>query len=203
MKKHKEKRAALLLHSTVLASYALLSLLLTWPLVLHLSSALPAVRNELGVDVFQNVWNMWWTRQALVDLSNPYWTPVLIYPQGASLTLHTLNLPLGLLAAPLLPLIFEMVKGLPSGQISLMRTVPASVPSLRHNSVSSFPLEKKRVLPPAVICEINPEPEEKLLMILVPASVPSLFHKSPAPKPRLVMKKRALLTTVESSSGAI
>ncbi|MDW8144737.1 MAG: hypothetical protein RMJ48_00310 [Roseiflexaceae bacterium] len=38
-----------------------------------------------------NVWNLWWLRQALLTGANPYFTPMLYHPQGASLLLHTLN----------------------------------------------------------------------------------------------------------------
>jgi hypothetical protein len=87
----------------VLASIA------TWPLLLHLPTRLPAMPTELSQDLWQNVWNIWWVRHALlVEQTNPYTTGMLFYPQGASLSLHTLNLPLSLGGLPLLS-VFDIV----------------------------------------------------------------------------------------------
>ncbi len=92
-------------HLAALLIYALLAVLLTWPLLPALASHLPALPGEQGADVWQNVWNLWWVRQSvLIEPTNPYTTDVLFYPLGASLYLHTLNLPQGLLAMPLLSL---------------------------------------------------------------------------------------------------
>jgi hypothetical protein len=90
----------------VVAWYALLAMVITWPLPLHLTTALPANPTELSQDLWQNAWNMWWVREAVVErFTNPYTTDMLFYPHGASLFLHTLNLPLGVVAIPLFPLI--------------------------------------------------------------------------------------------------
>ncbi|RRR75773.1 MAG: hypothetical protein EI684_03995 [Candidatus Viridilinea halotolerans] len=67
--------------------YLALALLMTWPTVLYLTSAVPGN----GFDTWQNMWNMWWLREALLTGSNPYFTPYLYYPHGASLLLQTLN----------------------------------------------------------------------------------------------------------------
>lgn len=93
-------------HSVALILYSTLACLATWPLVLHTTTHFPAVSNELSQDLWQNVWNVWWVQQALfVYHTTPYHTPVLFYPQGASLALHTLNLPLALVGLPLLPVL--------------------------------------------------------------------------------------------------
>ncbi len=45
-------------------------------------------------DHAQNIWNLWWTKVSLLDLhSNPFHTGLLLYPDGADLYFHTLNLP--------------------------------------------------------------------------------------------------------------
>ncbi|NJN68500.1 MAG: hypothetical protein HC884_18215 [Chloroflexaceae bacterium] len=97
------RRHHLLPHLAALVIYSTLAGIATWPLLLHLPTHLPAMPNELSQDLWQNVWNVWWVRQALlVEHTNPYTTGMLFYPQGASLYLHTLNLPLGLAGLPLL-----------------------------------------------------------------------------------------------------
>lgn len=88
-------------HLAALLLYSLLAVLLTWPLVLHLQTHLPALPGELGQDVWQNSWNVWWVSHALlVQHTNPYHTNMLYYPEGASLALHTLNLPVCLIGIP-------------------------------------------------------------------------------------------------------
>lgn len=81
--------------------YSLLAVAITWPLVLHLDTRLPALPGELGQDVWQNSWNVWWVNYAIMtEHTNPYYTDMLYYPQGASLALHTLNLPVCLIGIP-------------------------------------------------------------------------------------------------------
>jgi len=67
--------------------YLALAILMTWPLALYLTRAIPGN----AFDSWQNMWNLWWLRRALIHGDNPYVTPMLYYPQGASLLLHTLN----------------------------------------------------------------------------------------------------------------
>ncbi|MFN8458216.1 MAG: hypothetical protein U0401_26790 [Anaerolineae bacterium] len=73
----------------VLAAYFLLTILMTWPTVLHLSDGIPGD----GFDGWQNYWNMWWVKKALLELrTSPYFTDYLYPPSGASLLFHTLNI---------------------------------------------------------------------------------------------------------------
>ncbi|HRA65870.1 MAG TPA: hypothetical protein PL187_07590, partial [Caldilinea sp.] len=70
---------ALLLAATLLA---------TWPLALNLTTAIPGD----SFDGWQNYWNQWWIKQALVDhITNPLVTDLLYYPTGVTLYFHTLN----------------------------------------------------------------------------------------------------------------
>ena len=84
-------------HILVLLCYTLLTLLMTYPLILNFFTHVPG-----GGDAFQNLWNLWWVRKSIVDLStSPYYTDYLFYPTGISLTFHTLSLFNSLLAIPL------------------------------------------------------------------------------------------------------
>ena len=72
-----------------LIAYLALTILLTWPAALHLTNAIPGD----GFDGWQNYWNLWWVKQALLVLeTNPYFTDYLYAPAGVSLLFHTLNI---------------------------------------------------------------------------------------------------------------
>ena len=78
----------LAIHLTVLVAYLLLTLVMTWPLVTQLTTAIPGD----SFDGWQNYWNQWWIKVALVDrLQNPFTTDLLYYPTGVGLYFHTLN----------------------------------------------------------------------------------------------------------------
>lgn len=74
-------------HAAALLCFVLVALLTTWPLALHITTTVPGD----GVDAWQNIWNMWWLKRALLEGRNPFITDALYYPDGASLLLHTLN----------------------------------------------------------------------------------------------------------------
>jgi len=66
----------------------LLTLVLTYPTVTHFLSAIPGD----SFDGWQNFWNLWWIRQAvLVEHRHPFFTDMLYHPTGVSLLFHTLN----------------------------------------------------------------------------------------------------------------
>jgi hypothetical protein len=98
---HKEFR-----YLVPLFGYGLVSVIATWPLVFHLRGWVPG----LG-DWGQNMWALWWTRQALLTLAqSPFFTHYLFYPEGVTLLFHPLDLSDGLLAIP--------VYGLLGGDVS-------------------------------------------------------------------------------------
>jgi hypothetical protein len=81
-----------------LLAYTLLTLGMTYPLARHFFTAIPGD----GFDGWQNLWNLWWMRQALlVEHRSPYFTDLLYYPTGVSLLFHTLNPFNGLISLPL------------------------------------------------------------------------------------------------------
>lgn len=81
----------------VLLTYTLLTALMTWPLVTHLTNAIPGD----SFDGWQNYWNLWWVKTALLDgLRSPFVTDLLYYPTGVNLYFHTLNPFNGLLTLP-------------------------------------------------------------------------------------------------------
>lgn len=71
-----------------LAGYVLLTLGMTYPLVTQFAAAIPGD----GFDGWQNYWNLWWVKVALLEQhTQPWFTDVLYYPTGVELLFHTLN----------------------------------------------------------------------------------------------------------------
>ena len=88
-----------------LAAYAVLAAIATYPLVLHLRTAIPGAD-----DAFQFYWNLWWVKRARVVLHvNPYAIGDLYFPYGAHLYFHTLNLLQDVIALPI-----ALLLGLPA-----------------------------------------------------------------------------------------
>ena len=70
---------------------------MTYPLVAHFGAAIPGD----GFDGWQNYWNLWWVKTALLDLhQSPYFTHYLYYPTGTGLLFQTLNIFNSLLTLP-------------------------------------------------------------------------------------------------------
>ncbi len=81
-----------------LGAYLLFSLILTWPLAAHGAQAIPGD----SFDGWQNFWNLWWVKIALLDHhASPYFTPLLYHPTGVSLWFQTLNIFNGLTSLPI------------------------------------------------------------------------------------------------------
>jgi len=77
--------------------YLLVSIFVTWPLILHLRGWVPGIG-----DWGQNMWALWWTRESLLSLAqHPFFTNYLFYPQGVTLLFHPVDVSDGLLAIPL------------------------------------------------------------------------------------------------------
>jgi len=73
----------------VIIAYFLLTVAMTWPTALHVADAIPGD----GFDGWQNYWNLWWVKEALLKLgTNPFFTDYLYPPTGVSLLFHTLNI---------------------------------------------------------------------------------------------------------------
>jgi len=96
------KRVSWREHAVALGLYLLLTVLLTYPLVLRFATHVPGD----GSDDPALVWNLWWVRHAIVDLhSNPLVCGHLFYPLGIDLTFYTLTIINGFASVPLQPLI--------------------------------------------------------------------------------------------------
>lgn len=84
-------------HAAALLAYVLLTVVMTWPLATALTQAIPGD----GFDGWQNYWNLWWVKVALVErVQSPYFTDLLYYPTGVALYFHTLNPFNGLASLP-------------------------------------------------------------------------------------------------------
>ena len=83
-----------------LSGYLVLSLIVMAPVLPVFTTALPG-GPIADVDGWQNVWNLWWVHRAVTTATNPFFTPLLFYPQGVDLTLQTLNISNGILFLPI------------------------------------------------------------------------------------------------------
>ena len=93
-------------HLWAVLGYFVLALIVTYPAALHFTSAVPG---DLIADRVQNLWNLWWIREAFGRLANPYHTDLLYYPYGVDLYYHTLGLPQGIMG-----LVPQLLWGLPA-----------------------------------------------------------------------------------------
>ena len=66
--------------------YLVLTICMTFPLVLHMGSSVPAGAG----DIWQNYWNFWWWKKCLLELrQSPYHSQLLFHPSGADVIFHT------------------------------------------------------------------------------------------------------------------
>ena len=81
----------------VLLAFLALTLVATYPLPLHVTSAIPG-----GGDSWIYYWNLWWVKRAFHLGISPYATTDIHFPYGTSLYFHTLNIAGDLFALPIL-----------------------------------------------------------------------------------------------------
>ncbi|RME43497.1 MAG: hypothetical protein D6796_13015, partial [Caldilineae bacterium] len=85
------------LHLLTLTAYTLLTVFFTWPTAARLTTAIPGD----GFDGWQNYWNQWWIKEALLNRHTHFFYTDLLYPpEGVSLIFHTLNFFNGLWTLP-------------------------------------------------------------------------------------------------------
>jgi hypothetical protein len=89
----------------VMLGHLALTALFTFPLILNFGTRMPG---ELIEDRDQNLWNLWWVRESLLNFRNPFRTDFIYFPESTSLNFHTLHPLNGLLSAPV-QLLFGMV----------------------------------------------------------------------------------------------
>ncbi len=88
-------------HLVALGLYTILALLLTWPLILHLTTHVPGVP-QWAFDESTFVWNIWHFKHALIDnLQSPLHSELIWFPLGIDLILYTYNFYHVLAAMPL------------------------------------------------------------------------------------------------------
>jgi hypothetical protein len=90
-------------HILVIIAYFVLALVLTFPLVLSFNSRVVGWdRGDWG----QNIWGFWWLKTSLLRLGqSPFYTDFMFYPEGISLSLHTLEMTASLIVMPIYMLV--------------------------------------------------------------------------------------------------
>ena len=79
----------------LLAAYLLFSVYATWP-------ALPDIGRGvmLGQDASASIWNLWWVKESLFHLHNPFFTHQILAPEGTYLSYDALEPLAGILLLP-------------------------------------------------------------------------------------------------------
>jgi hypothetical protein len=89
-------------HTIVLSLYTVLTLVLTWPLMIHLTTHVPGVA-QWAFDESTFLWNIWYFKHSVVDLGqSPLHSELIWYPLGIDLILYTYNFFHALVAQPLM-----------------------------------------------------------------------------------------------------
>jgi len=89
------------IHLLIIGLYLVLSLALTYPLVLRFTTHVPGSATW-AFDEYTFLWNMWWFKYSIFDLqTNPLYSSFIFYPLGISLVLYTYHLQNALLSVPL------------------------------------------------------------------------------------------------------
>ncbi|MDA1315516.1 MAG: hypothetical protein O2968_19480 [Acidobacteria bacterium] len=66
--------------------YLGLAVAMTWPLAADFAGSVPAGAGDL----WQNYWNFWWWKTALLEMGqHPYYCPLIFFPTGGKLIFHT------------------------------------------------------------------------------------------------------------------
>jgi hypothetical protein len=107
-----------------LALFALLAVIMTWPLAANLSSRVPGTATW-AFDESTFLWNNWYLQHALLDLhTSPLHSELIWFPLGIDLVLYTFNFTNAALALPL-----QLVLNLPlaSNLTLLLATVLSSL----------------------------------------------------------------------------
>jgi hypothetical protein len=96
-------KTAAKIHLLIIGLYLVLSLVLTYPLLLHFTTHVPGSATW-AFDEYTFLWNMWWFKYSIFDLqTNPLYSSFMFYPLGVSLVLYTYHLHNALLSVPLQP----------------------------------------------------------------------------------------------------
>jgi len=91
------------IHLLIIGLYLVLSLALTYPLILHFTTHVPGSATW-AFDEYTFLWNMWWFKYSIFDLqTTPLYSSFIFYPLGISLVLYTYHLHNALLSIPLQP----------------------------------------------------------------------------------------------------
>ena len=87
-------------HFAAILLFAFLSILFTYPLVLHVTTGV--IGSGAG-DNMSALWNVWWARKALTGPEPIFWTPALFAPIPTSLVLHSYAPLVSIVVSLLLP----------------------------------------------------------------------------------------------------
>ncbi len=91
-------------HLIFLLIYSILGIVFTYPVAFSAADKIPGMG-----DVYFYLWDLWWFKTALLNLSSPYYTDYLFYPIGINLAFSAITPFNGILSIPL-QLIFGLIR---------------------------------------------------------------------------------------------
>ncbi|MFH1403288.1 MAG: hypothetical protein ABIH11_03360 [Candidatus Altiarchaeota archaeon] len=80
----------------ITVTYTLLALVMTYPLVFHYTTHVPGDNQ----DASKFMWNLWWAKESVTGLKNPFYCDRIFHPLGTSLVFDTYAFILGVLSIP-------------------------------------------------------------------------------------------------------
>src|SRR5687768_15261214 len=95
-------------HTIIIAGFALLTVVLTYPLILHLTSHIPLHKDwhPSGAEHWTSMWASWFIEHCIMELQQwSLFTDSIFYPRGIDLT-NTMLLGFGLIVAVAMPFVW-------------------------------------------------------------------------------------------------
>ena len=125
-------------HAGLLAAYLLLTCILSYPLITHLTTHVPG-SDLWAFDEYTFVWDIWWFKHALLVLQqSPLTNNYIFYPLGINLALFTLTVFNGALAHAAAAVASAAIGQQPDHAVRLRRV------GLRHVPVGRGPAAQTR-----------------------------------------------------------
>jgi hypothetical protein len=88
----------------VMLLFALATVVMTYPLILHLGGDWVTTIPESGVDVFMKLWDIWWLGQIASGNQSPLFTSLIFYPTGLDMSFHSISWTVSSLAWLFIPI---------------------------------------------------------------------------------------------------
>ncbi len=144
----------LVIYAVIGVIFLSLAVWLTWPLSKFINSAIISQPDFTDGPFF--IWNLWWVKKAILNLSNPFFSDFVYFPSRSNLALHTLTFTSGIIYLPL-SLFFRPLTSL--NIIQLLSFIASGLGIVLFSSYLTKPksiLEYLSLVPGAIIFAFSP-----------------------------------------------